>query len=303
MRAQRMSEATTRPILDRRSGAVANDAELEIDGRAIRFTNLDRVMWPETGFTKAELVAYYVAIAPALLPHLADRAITVGRFPGGVDGRGFAQAEVPGRPAWLRAIPLRLANGEEKAFTLIDDRAGLAWLAQMGTIELHTFLGHTRALAHPTAILFDLDPSAPAGLLEAAEAALALRARLDARGLSAIVKTSGSLGVHVSVPIDACATYDETRGLAREVARELANAEPSRITDRMPRAERAGRVLVDVRQNAERLTTVVPYSLRTTPRPSVSMPVTWDEIDQAVRARDPDRLVFGPADALARAAR
>lgn len=265
-------------------------------------TNLDRVLYPEASFTKAESIAYHLAIAPVLLPHLRDRALTVGRFPGGVDGRGFAQSEIPGRPSWMRTAPIVLAKGETRAFTLVDERAALVWLAQMGTVELHTFLGRASDLEHPTSLVFDLDPTPPAGLREAAEIALVLRDLLDELGLSAFAKTSGSVGMHVLVPLNGTATHVETRAFAQALAKRLVDAHPDRVSDRMERASRAGKVLVDARQNARRLTMVLPYSLRSTPRPRVSTPVTWGEIASAVERGDAASLAFEASDVIERVA-
>ncbi len=300
-RARRMAEATTSPIFDRRlpSPSTAGDlvvdeivipraggATVTVDGHAIALTNLDRVLYPETGFTKAESIAYHLAIAGTLLPHLRDRPLTVGRFPGGVDGRGFAQTEIPGRPPWIRTTPIMLAKGEEKRFTLADDRASLVWLAQMGTIELHTFLAASADLECPSSVVLDLDPTPPAGLAETARVALLVREELARCGLDAVVKTSGSAGIHVVVPLNVPVTYADTRAFAGALASRLASAHPELVSDRLERAGRAGKVLIDARQNSRRLTMIAPYSLRSTPRPCVSTPVTWDEI------RDASSLVF-----------
>jgi bifunctional non-homologous end joining protein LigD len=311
-----MAEATTSPTYDRHLapssteaivvGDVAiprsGDVSLDIDARTIALTNLDRVLYPEAAFTKADSIAYHLAMADVLLPHLRDRALTVGRFPGGVDGRGFAQAEIPGRPAWIRTAQIRLARGDEKAFTLADERATLVWLAQMGTIELHTFLGRAGDLETPTQVVFDLDPMAPAGLLEAAQVALLLRERLVALGMPPIVKTSGSVGMHVVVPLSEPSSHVETRAFAQRIAAELAGAHPGLVSDRLERAGRSGKVLVDARQNAMRLTMVVPYSLRSTPRPNVSTPVDWMEIESAVARSEPSALVFEAGDVVRRVA-
>jgi bifunctional non-homologous end joining protein LigD len=185
-----------------------------------------------------------------------------------------------------------LAKGEEKAFTRVDQRATLVWLAQMGTIELHTFLGRATDLETPTQVVLDLDPTSPAGLLEAAQVALLLRDRLVGLGLAPLVKTSGSIGMHVVLPLADARGHAETRAFAQHLAKELAEAHPERVSDRLERAGRAGKVLVDARQNARRLTMVVPYSLRSTPRPNVSTPVTWEEIEKAVAGGDAASLVF-----------
>lgn len=315
-RARRMAEATGLPMRDRRApvaqlpalevGGVrvprAGDVEVVIDGRVLRLTNLDRVLWPETGFTKAELVAYFLAVADVMLRHLRDRPLTLGRFPGGVDGRGFAQTEAPGRPPWVRTVPLDLANGARKRFTVADDRATLVWLAQIGTVELHTFLGAWPEVDRPRAVVFDLDPPPSGGLLAAADVACALRDRLTGRGLAAFPKTSGSAGLHVLVPLAGAVTYAETRAFATSVAAEVCRAMPDRATVAMVRAARGGRVLIDVRQNARRLTMIAAYSLRATPRPTASVPVTWSEIDDALAVGDAARLVFPAATVVARIA-
>ncbi|HEY8072584.1 MAG TPA: non-homologous end-joining DNA ligase [Labilithrix sp.] len=298
-RAARMADATTKPLFDRRALGRVRSLATTIDDRAIAFTNLDRVLWPAAGFTKADLAHYYLAIADALLPYLADRALTVGRFPSGVDGRGFAQIEVPGRPPWIRAARIALAgSGEVKEFTIVEERAALAWLVQMGTIELHTFLGHASDLATPTAVLFDLDPTAPATFADAARVACMLHEKLRAIGLEAYAKTSGSVGIHVVVPLNTPARYAETRAFAEIVARAMAAERPELVTATLRRAGREGKVLVDTRQNAERLTMVVPWSLRAADLPTVSTPVTWRELESLGQRE----LVFTAAEALKRAA-
>jgi bifunctional non-homologous end joining protein LigD len=243
-RARRMAEATGLPMFDRRAASVdsgdllaggvhiprAGNAVVVIDDHAVPLTHLDRILWPAADFTKADLVAYYLAIAPAVLPHLVDRALTLGRFPGGVDGRGFAQTEVPGRPDWIRSVPLRLANGAVKRFTIAEDRASLAWLAQMGTIELHTFLATVADLDRPAVVLFDLDPAAPDGLLDAAAVALRLRGRITELGLVPFVKTSGSAGMHVLVPLAGAVTYEDTRRCAARIAAAVAAEVPDLVS-------------------------------------------------------------------------
>lgn len=286
-RARRLKEAVVSPVLARPGGGTR---ELVVDGRAIALTNPDRVLYPGTGFTKADLAAYYLGVADAILPHLGDRPLTVGRFPGGVDGRGFAQTEVPGRPDWIPTMELALMKGPKKRFTLVRERAALVWLAQMGTIEIHAFPGLPHDLERTKAVLFDLDPKGDAGVLEVAAIALVLRDHLATRGLDARVKTSGSRGMHVTADVAESIAVREARAIAADAATAL------------ERELRAARVLLDARQNSPRLTTVVPYSLRSTSRPLVSTPVGWDEVEAAVRARDASRLVFGAADVVRRVA-
>lgn len=200
----------------------------------------------------------------------------------------------------MRTVPLALAKGPVKRFTMIEERATLAWLAQMGVIELHTFLGLAHDLEHPTAVLFDLDPTAPAGLLEAAAVALLVRRKLQRLGIGARAKTSGSAGMHVHSAAEAGATYAETRSLAAQIARELASEHPDLVSDRLDKSGRVGRILVDVRQNSMRLTTVAPYSLRATRRPHVSTPVTWSEVELACDRRDASKLIFAAPDVVRR---
>jgi bifunctional non-homologous end joining protein LigD len=273
-----------------------------IDGRALRFTHLDRVLYPATGFTKADLIRYYLAVADVLLTHLRGRPLTLGRFPGGVDARGFAQTEVPGLPDWVRTAPLALADGTVKRFTLVDERAALAWLAQMGTVEIHTFLGALPELERPTMVLFDLDPASADGILDTALVACRLRSRLTDMGLVPLAKTSGGTGMHVVAPLPGDVSYAETRGLAQRIASEIAAVLPELVTMRMARAERRGRVLIDVRQNSARLTTVAPYSLRANTRPTASVPLTWSEVEAAVATGNAGMLVFEAADVIARLA-
>jgi bifunctional non-homologous end joining protein LigD len=250
---------------------------------AVALTTPERVLWPGAGFTKRDLLDHYLAVAPVLLPHLRDRPLTLGRFPTGVEGRGFAETEPRGVPEWLRTEPIRLRNGEIRNYCVVDDEAGLAWLANRSVIELHPFLG----LDRPGAVVFDLDPGEPADVVDCADVALLLRERL---GDAAVVKTSGSVGLHVFLP--SSGTYDETRAFARSVAEELAAAQPRRVVSTTARSARVGKVLVDWMQNARMRSTVAPYSLRAAPWPTVSMPVSWDEVARCAAERRPELLTF-----------
>ena len=250
---------------------------------AVEITTPDRVLWPTVGFTKRDLLDYYLAVAPVLLPHLRDRPLTLGRFPTGVEGGGFAETEARGAPEWLRTEPIRLRNGEIRNYCVVEDEAGLAWLANRSVIELHPFLG----LDRQQAIVFDLDPGEPADVADCAGVALLLRERL---GDDAVVKTSGSVGLHVFVPTSA--TYEETRAFARTVAEELQAAHPDSVVSTTERAARAGKVLVDWMQNARMRSTVAPYSLRAAPWPTVSTPVSWEEVERCAAERRPELLTF-----------
>jgi bifunctional non-homologous end joining protein LigD len=264
-------------------------------------SNLDRVLWPTTGFTKGDMLGYYERIAPVIVPHLAGRPLTLGRFPSGVDGPAFAQTECRGRPDWMAAAPIRLRSGELRNYCVVNDARSLMWVANLGTIELHPFLARAEQLDRPLGVLFDLDPEPPAGIADCARVALQLRAALDEAGLGAVVKTTGSAGLHVIAPIDTGQTYEETRPFARDLAERLA-ATGDRIAARAAgREQRAGQVLIDWSQNSERRSTIAVYSLRAADIPLVSAPVTWDEVESC--ARGDARLTFDPALVLERVER
>ncbi|MDQ3991382.1 MAG: non-homologous end-joining DNA ligase [Actinomycetota bacterium] len=273
---------------------------IEVEGRRVRVTTLDRVLWPDAGFTKRQMIEYYVRVAPVLLPHLARRPITLHRFPEGVEGPGWYQARCRGRPAWMSAHVVRGRTGEAIDYCLIEDVASLVWAANLGTIELHPFLAPAERPDEPTVVAFDLDPGPPADLVDCCEVALWLREVLDGLGLEAFAKTSGAVGLHVYVPLGPGHRYDATKPFARGVARLLAERNPDRVIERMTRSLRPGKVLVDWLQNDPTRSTVAPYSLRAMAWPTVSTPVTWDEVEGAVRDRSPGTVTFQPGDVLDR---
>lgn len=283
---------------------MSGEAAVEVGGRTVRVSSLDRAIWPAIGFTKAHLLDYYVRVAPALLPHLAGRPVTLHRYPEGVAGKHFFQTRTPPHPEWVATVRLSFPRtGKTFLAPVIDDLPSLVWAANLGTLEFHSFLARVEALAAPTALVFDLDPGPPAGLLDACRVALQVRAALDVAGLASVPKTSGGKGLHVFVPLNsATATYAATKALARSVAAALAQAN-ERVTDRMDRALRPGRVFVDWSQNDPGKSTVAPYSLRGLRLPTVSTPLTWSEVGAACDARDARRLGFGPDEVLARVER
>jgi bifunctional non-homologous end joining protein LigD len=262
----------------------SGSAEVAVAGRRLRLTSLDKVLWPATGFTKAQLIDYYVAVAGALLGHLAGRPLTLGRFPDGVDAPGFAQTECRGRPDWMRTRALRLRTGEVRNFCLVDDVPALVWVANLGTIELHPYLAAGEGGEDAALVVFDLDPAPGAGMLEAARVALDLRSALDQAGLVACAKTSGGTGMHVYVPLNLPHRYDDVRDYAADTAARLGSE----------------RVEIDWRQNHPRRSTIAPYSLRAADRPQVSAPVTWSEVEAAVGAGAGQALDFSPADVMRR---
>jgi len=273
---------------------------VHIEGRGLKLTNLDKVLWPEAGFTKAELIDYYVSIAPVLLPHLAGRPLTLRFFPDGVEGVSWHQNECQREPPWFPVYETRGRGGRPLRFCMVDGLPALVWLANMAAIELHPFLWRVDAPRRPTQIVFDLDPGPPAGLVESARVALALRAELDELGLEPYVKTSGSLGLHVHAPLP---ELTETKGAARAIAERLAAERPDEVVAEMRRSARSGKVFVDWLQNDPGRQTVAPYSLRGVALPLVATPVEWEEVEQAASERRPELLVFTAADVLERVKR
>jgi bifunctional non-homologous end joining protein LigD len=262
-------------------------------------TSLDRVLWPATGFTKGDMLAYYEAIAPVLLPHLAGRPLTLGRFPSGVEGPGFATTECRGRPGWVRTLAVPLRSGEVREQCVVDDLASLLWVANLGSIELHAFPARDR-LEEPAFVVLDLDPGPGTGLADCCRVALRLRAALGEAGLRGFAKTSGGLGLHVYVPLAVGHDFRESKAFARSLAARLAQERPQAVTDRRDRSARMGRVLVDWVPNGPRALTVTPYSLRAADLPAVSTPVSWGEVEEAGSSDHVERLHFGPAETLER---
>jgi bifunctional non-homologous end joining protein LigD len=246
------------------------------------------------------MIDYYARVAPALLPHIAGRALTLGRFPAGVDGRGFAQTECRGRPRWMRTAALRLRDGRIRRFCVVDDRPSLLWIANQTAIELHPFLARADRQDEPTLVVLDLDPGPGAGMLDCCRVALRAREMLRERGLEAFVKSSGSSGLHVYVPLNTPHGYGETKPFARELAARLAAEAPDHVTDRTPTALRTGRVLVDWLANDASRSMVAPYSLRAADYPTVSAPLRWEELEAALSMRAPERLFFTAVDFPAR---
>jgi bifunctional non-homologous end joining protein LigD len=283
----------------KKSGETATVTEVEVDGRKLRLTNLDKVLYPATGFTKGHVVDYYARIAPAMLPHLADRPVTMVRLPDGIDGERFFEKRCPGhRPAWLDTVPLDADS--TVAACCIADVPGLVWTANLAALELHT----PQALAadpwRPTAVVFDLDPGPRAGLVDCARVALELQDLLTQLGLSAVAKTSGSKGLHLAMGIRPSVDADTTKAFALALGRMLESRDPARVTVNMAREQRTGRVFVDWSQNDRHKTTVCAYSLRATDVPGVSAPVSWDELAAVVDTGDASALMFEPADVLTR---
>jgi bifunctional non-homologous end joining protein LigD len=272
---------------------------LDVEGRRVPVTNLEKVLWPESGLTKRDLLDYYIRVAPTLLPHLRGRPLTLRRFPDGVHGVSWHQNECRGEPEWLTVFE---TTGRERPlrFCVVDDLASLVWVANQAAIELHPFSWHVDAPRRPTQLVFDLDPGPPAGLLHCARTALALRDLLTELGLDSLVKTSGSLGLHVYVPLGSPHDGEEAKAFAKVVSRALAESRPDEVVFDVQKSRRAGKVYVDWLQNDPTRQTVAPYSLRGLPWPTVALPVTWQEVEEAVAAEDGGRLVFLHSDVAER---
>jgi bifunctional non-homologous end joining protein LigD len=270
--------------------------------RKLEVSNLDKVFYPATGTTKGDVIAYYRAVAPVLLPHLKDRFLTLKRYPNGVEGKFFYEKECPKhRPGWVKTAPMvRKKDNKAVNYCLLNDEASLVWSANLANLELHTSLARARDFFRPTALVFDLDPGPPAGLLECAQVALLVNSIFDRMGLEVFPKTSGSKGLQLFVPLNTAVTYDDTKPLAHELAKRLETENPDLVLSSQSRAEREGKVLVDWSQNDDHKTTASVYSLRAKERPTASTPVTWQELKKALRAQRPDLLVFEAGEVLAR---
>lgn len=283
---------------------------VEVDGRQLKLTNLAKVLYPDTGFTKGEVLDYYARIAPVLLPRLADRPVTRIRWPHGVGRESFFEKNAPrGTPSWVRTVRVPTTgsrgpsrNGDTLLFPIIDSLPALMWAANLAALELHVHQWTVSEQGEPVGadrIVIDLDPGEPAGLHECCQVALLARDLLAGRGLDVLPVTSGSKGLHVYAPLDAPIPPDEATSLAKELAEELEQAHPKLVTSTMTKARRRGKVFLDWSQNSGSKTTVAPYSLRATPRPQVATPVTWDEVEAG--ADDPLGLdQFSPGQVLAR---
>jgi bifunctional non-homologous end joining protein LigD len=275
---------------------------MEVGGRELRIAHLDRVLYPETGTTKAQLLDYYVRVSPVMLPHLAERLLHMHRYPEGVTGPRFWQKQCPDfRPEWMPIARVWSRDkGADIEFCVVNELPALLWAINLGSLELHTSL-HTRAdLDRPTTLAFDLDPGEAAGLAECCEVGLLLRDMLAGVGLRAFAKTSGGKGLQVYVPLnDPAATYEKTKPLARGIAELLESHRGDLVISQMARERRRGRVLIDWSQNTPHKSMVCAYSVRARSWPAVSTPVSWDEVE----AGDPKALVFGMDDVLARVER
>jgi bifunctional non-homologous end joining protein LigD len=267
---------------------------VEIDGRKLKLTNLEKVLYPATGFTKGQVIDYYARIAPVLVPHLNNRPLTLKRYPGGVDQEFFFEKNATKhRPDWVKTAPIwSHGNQRNVNYILANDLPTLVWIANLAGIELHPSLSYAEDIECPRMLVFDLDPGPPANIVQCCQVATWLRAIFDHFNLKAFAKTSGSKGLQLYVPLNSKTSYDETKPFAHALARLLEKDHPDMVVSDMKKVLRTGKVLVDWSQNDEHKTTISVYSLRAREHPTVSTPVTWEEVENTLKKKDAKLLVF-----------
>lgn len=272
--------------------------KVDIEGRQLNLSNLDKVLYPEAGFTKAQVIDYYARVAAVMLPHVTDRGLTLRRFPDGVDGESFFEKRCPShRPDWLLTAAGPGDRGGAIHYCRLSEPAALAWTANLAALELHAPMSRCDDLEAPTMLVFDLDPGAPATIIECCSVALDLRDVLESVGLECFPKTSGSKGLQVYVPLNTPHTHDHASSFALAVGQLLAKQRPKDVLVEMNKKQRVGKVFVDWSQNSRHKTTIAVYSMRARPRPTVSTPITWEEVASGA---DGDAPVFETGDVLKR---
>jgi bifunctional non-homologous end joining protein LigD len=278
-------------------------ASVTVGGRELKLSNLRKLLYPQTGFSKRDVIDYYAAIAPVLIGHLQDRPLTVKRWPDGVEGKAFFQKQAPAhRPDWVQTVTVP-AERKPIDYLLAQDLPTVVWLANLAALELHTPLARAGALDRPTTLVFDLDPGAPATIVECCEVGLALQGMFESLGLQCFAKTSGKKGLQLYLPLNSRdVSFDQSKAFAKAVAELLESADPDLVVSRMTKARRTGKVLIDWSQNDHRKTTVCAYSLRARERPTVSTPVNWEEVRATLDSRDPGALAFEAGEVLERVA-
>ena len=278
---------------------MVHTSELEIEGRKLKLSNLGKVLYPGSGFTKAQVIDYYIRASPFLLPHLADRPVTMKRYPDGVKNAFFYEKDAPKfTPDWVETFNVpRKAGGKPIRYVLINNLATLVWCANLAALELHPFLHRSPKIDRPTSIVFDLDPGEGSDILDCARVAFLLKDMFDTWHLEAFVKVSGSRGLQVYLPLNTPVTYEQTRPFAQSIATLLAQEHPDLVVAKMTKSERTKKIFIDWSQNSDFKTTIGVYSLRAKhDSPFVSLPVAWDEL----RAKKPETLFFSPEASLKR---
>ncbi|MCU1299062.1 MAG: primase-like protein [Acidobacteriaceae bacterium] len=273
---------------------MANTHSIEIEGKHLTLSNLDKVMYSATGFTKGQLIDYYARIGPTLIPHLAGRPLTLKRYPGGVDQEFFFEKNATKhRPDWVKTAPIwSEGNNRNVNYILANDLATLVWVANLAAIELHPSLSLAKNMDCPRMMVFDLDPGPPADIVQCCQVAMWLREIFEQFGLQSFPKTSGSKGLQIYVPLNTPTSYDQTKPFAHALARLLEERHRDLVVSDMKKQLRVGKVLVDWSQNDEHKTTISVYSLRARERPTVSTPVAWEEVETALKKKSAKLLVF-----------
>ncbi len=283
-------------------GSPRSRQEVEVEGRNVALSNLDKVLYP-SGFTKGQVIQYYIGVSDYLLPHLRGRPVTLKRYPNGVQAPHFYEKDAPRfTPQWIQTFPVPRRSGESDIhYVLINDLPSLVWSANTANLEMHPFLSCVPDIQRPTSVVFDLDPGDGADVLSCAEVAFLLKEKLAGLGLESYAKVSGSKGMQMYAPLNTKVTYAETQPFARRLAEELEREHPDRILSEMAKSWRRGRVFIDWSQNADFKTTVCVYSLRAkSDTPYVSLPVSWEELRTALRRGRRESLYFEPDAALKR---
>jgi bifunctional non-homologous end joining protein LigD len=277
-------------------------AELIVEDRKIQVSNLDKVLYPKVGFTKGQVIDYYIRVAPVLLSHLRDRPLTMKRYPNGVEGEFFYEKNCPShRPKWVKTAKVwSETNDRMMNYCLVQDLPTLVWAANLADLELHTSLSRKNNIERPSMMVFDLDPGAPADIVQCCRVGLWLRDLLASMKLKSFAKTSGSKGLQVYVPLNTAVIYDQTKDLSRALAQHLEAEHVGLVTSNMSKAVRKGKVFVDWSQNDEHKTTICVYSLRAREEPTVSTPVTWDEVENCLKKKKAELLKFRSDQVLAR---
>jgi bifunctional non-homologous end joining protein LigD len=275
---------------------------VEIEGRQLKLSNLDKVLYPATGFTKGQIIDYYARIGPVLVPHLEGRPLTLKRYPNGVDSQFFFEKNATAhRPEWVKTAPIwSEGNKRNVNYILADDLSTLVWMANLAAIELHPSLSLAKNTNCPTMMVFDLDPGPPANIVQCAQVGMWLREIFGHFGLESFPKTSGSKGLQIYVPLNTPTTYEETKPFAHALARLLEDQHRELVVSDMKKELRKGKVLVDWSQNDDHKTTIAVYSLRAREHPTVSTPVKWEEVEQMLKKKDASLLVFEAGQVLKR---
>ena len=278
------------------------DQIIEIEGKQLKLTNLDKVFYPATGFTKGQVIDYYARIAPVLIPHLMDHPLTLKRYPNGVNQPPFFEKNATKyRPEWVKTVPIwSHGNQRDVNYILCNDLPTLIWVENLASIELHPSLSLAQDILCPRSIVFDLDPGPPANIVQCCQVAIWLRTIFEHFKLQSFPKTSGSKGMQIYIPLNTKTSYDETKPLAHALARLLENEHPDLVVSDMKKAIRSNKIFVDWSQNDEHKTTVSVYALRARERPTVSTPITWDEVENCLKKKDAKLLVFETQQTLAR---